>query len=81
MLGWGGGAGGCGLARACAVRGDSGVLVQQLAPRGRRLVSHSCRFTLSVTQGCLAAPAHTPTAAGRGRGAQVGGAFTLDDTH
>ncbi len=42
---------------------------------GRRLVPDSCRFTLSEIQGCLGA---IVAAAGKGGGAQVGGAFTLD---
>ncbi len=43
---------------------------------GRRLVPDSCKFTLSLTEGCLAA---IVAALGEG-GAQVGGAFTLDAT-
>jgi hypothetical protein len=45
---------------------------------GRRLVPDSCRFTLSLTKGCLAAI--VAALGGGGGGAQVGGAFTLDAT-
>jgi hypothetical protein len=53
----------------------SRCLIITMRDAGRRLFPDSCRFTLSETQGCLAT---IVAAAGRGGGAQVGGAFTLD---